>query len=195
MLRYVDRHNHYVLVREMKAFTQGFSMIELMVTLVVLSVIIVLAAPSFGEMLDSSRMAAAAGELTSDFSLARTEAARRGKRVTLCVSSDGATCSSSATNWNVGWIVFADVVADGVLTASEGDELLRRRDAISSSGGLSFVSSGLTSSGRVQFRPSGAADSEGTFLLCKSGKPGANGRLITLKYSGAVTRATGATCT
>ena len=178
----------------MKVSTQGFSLVELMVTVAVLSLITAIAIPSFSEILDSSKLASVAGELASDFSLARTEAARRGKRVTVCASSDGSTCSSSATDWNIGWIVFGDVVADGVLTTSEGDELLRRRDAISGSGSLSFVPSGFTSSGKIQFRPSGAADSEGSFLLCKSGKPGANGRLITLRFSGAVTRAAGATC-
>jgi len=181
-----------MLVREMKAFTLGFSLVELMVTVAVLGVITAIAIPSFGEILDSSRRTSVAGELASDFSLARTEAARRGKRVTVCVSNDGATCSSAATDWKSGWIVFSDVAADGVLATADGDELLRRKDALS--GGLSFVSSGFTTSGRVQFRPSGAADSGGAFLLCKPGKPGANGRQISLSFSGAVIRTTGVTC-
>jgi len=181
-----------MLVREMKAFTKGFSLVELMVTVAVLGVITAIAIPSFSEILDSSKRASVAGELASDFALARTEAARRGKRVTVCVSSDGTTCSNSAADWNSGWIVFSDVAADGVLTIADGDELLRRRDALSSS--LSFVPSGFTTSGRVQFRPSGSVDSEGALLLCKPGKSGANGRLISLKFSGAVTRTTGVTC-
>jgi type IV fimbrial biogenesis protein FimT len=182
-----------MLVREMKAFTKGFSLVELMVTVAVLAVITAIAIPSFSEMLDSSKRASVAGELAADFALARTEAARRGKRVTVCVSSDGATCSSStSTDWKSGWIVFSDVAADGVLTTADGDELLRRRDALS--GGLSFVSSGFTTTGRVQFRPSGAADSGGALLLCKPGKSGANGRQISLSFSGAVIRTTGVTC-
>jgi len=176
----------------MKAFMRGFSLVELMVTIAVLGVITAIAIPSFNEILDSSRRSSVAGELVSDFALARTEAARRGKRVTVCVSSDGATCSSSATDWNSGWIVFFDVTADGVLTTADGDELLRRRDALS--GGLSFVSSSFAATGRIQFRPSGAVDSGGNLLLCKLGKSGANGRRVSLSPSGAVIRTTGVTC-
>lgn len=176
----------------MKAIAQGFTLVELMVTIAVLGVIAAIAIPSFGEMIDSSRRATIAGELATDFSLARTEAARRAKRVTVCVSSDGATCVSSSNEWASGWIVFSDVVADGVLTTSDGDELLKRRDALA--GGLSFVSSGFSSGGRIQFRPSGAVDSGGALVLCKPGKPGANGRRISLSFSGSVNRTAGATC-
>ena len=176
----------------MKLTIQGFSIIELMVTVTVLAVIVAIAAPSFGDILDSSKRVAVVSELSSDLSLARTEAARRGKRVTVCVSSDGSSCLSSYADWSSGWIVFGDVNADGVLTASQGDELLRRRDAIL--GGFSLVSSGFASSGRIQFRPTGAADSEGAFLLCKAGSSGANGRRVTVKFSGAVIRASGVTC-
>jgi small-conductance mechanosensitive channel len=41
------------------------------------------------------------------FFKARSEAIRLNRRVILCSSSDGATCSSDAGRWN-GWIVFAD---------------------------------------------------------------------------------------
>ena len=39
--------------------------------------------------------------------IARSEAIRLNRRVILCSSSDGATCSSAAGRWS-GWLVFVD---------------------------------------------------------------------------------------
>lgn len=178
--------------RGMAAFSQGFSLVEIMVTIAVLGVIAGIAIPSFSDFMDSSKRASFVSELGADFSLARTEAARRGKRVTVCVSSDGKTCQNSATDWATGWIIFSDITADGVLSAVDGDELLKRRTALS--GNFSLIPAGFTRTGRIQFRPSGATDSEGALLLCKQGKSGTNGRQISIKLSGAVSRTSGVTC-
>lgn len=62
----------------------GFTLIELLVALVVLAITIALAAPFFGSMLASNRVATQSNELISLFSLARSEALRLRGEVSVC---------------------------------------------------------------------------------------------------------------
>jgi type IV fimbrial biogenesis protein FimT len=50
--------------------------------------------------------------------LARAEAIKEGRTVTVCQSNDGANCSNS-TSWQGGWIVFSDPTNVGVWDAGE----------------------------------------------------------------------------
>ncbi len=86
---------------------RGVTLIELMVGVVVLSIILMFAVPSFRGTIASNRLTASTNELVSAVALARSEAIRRGSRVTICKSADGATCTT-AGGWQQGWIVFTD---------------------------------------------------------------------------------------
>jgi len=89
----------------------GFTLPELIVTIVVLAILASLAAPAFKNFIANERIVAEANELISSFYLARTEALKRNMRVTICKSSNptAATpaCDTSA-NWEDGYIIFAD---------------------------------------------------------------------------------------
>ncbi|WP_444914810.1 GspH/FimT family pseudopilin [Microbulbifer sp. TRSA007] len=93
----------------------GFTLIELMTTLVVLAVLVGIAVPSFKDMINNSRSVALAEDLAGALNFARSEAVRRGGRVSICASTNGASCGAADT-WNQGWIVFADgAVTDSAL--------------------------------------------------------------------------------
>ena len=89
----------------------GFTLIELIVTVAVAAILLTVGIPSFQQMMRNNRAAAHMNEMISALNLARSEAAKRGVRVSLCPSTDQATCIDG-TNWNNGWIVFTDTSAN-----------------------------------------------------------------------------------
>ncbi|WP_019626001.1 GspH/FimT family pseudopilin [Thioalkalivibrio sp. ALJT] len=75
---------------------QGFTLVELMVTIAVFAVLASIAVPSFRFIIENNRVTTAANELTTAFNYARSEAVRRGLPVSVC-PLDGA--------WADGWQV------------------------------------------------------------------------------------------
>ena len=59
----------------------GFSLVELMVTVAVLSLLMTLAVPSFAEWIQNSRIRTAAESIQNGLQVARAEAVRRNARV------------------------------------------------------------------------------------------------------------------
>ena len=76
---------------------RGFTLVELMVTLVVAAILLALAIPSFSAMLRKNRAATDISALTNTIAYARSEAVARNKDV--CVAA------SAANAWNSGWEV------------------------------------------------------------------------------------------
>ena len=85
----------------------GFSLIELMVVIAIATILVTLAVPAFQGMIASSNLTSTTNDLVATFARARSDAVRRGKRVTVCMSADGAQCTTSGA-WSQGWIMFND---------------------------------------------------------------------------------------
>lgn len=85
----------------------GMTLIELMVTIAILVVLLSVAAPSFQSMIASSSLRTASNELSTSLAQARSDAIRRGKRVTVCKSANGTQCTTTG-DWGQGWIIFND---------------------------------------------------------------------------------------
>ncbi len=85
--------------------TRGFTLLELMVALAVLSLLLAMGVPAFGNLLDDQRMDSGVSSLLHSVHFARTEAARRNRFVTMA-PIDG--------NWNNGWLTFIDRNHDGL---------------------------------------------------------------------------------
>ena len=68
---------------------QGFTLIELMVTVAVLGIVIGFAVPGFQSVVNGNRLAGAANELIATMQVARMEAIRRNRRVAVCASANG----------------------------------------------------------------------------------------------------------
>jgi prepilin-type N-terminal cleavage/methylation domain-containing protein len=114
-----------MLPSKMKHEQGGFTLIELMFTVLVLAVLLAFGVPNFRDFLRNSRMAAEANDLLSGLNLTRSEAIKRRAPVTLCAGTSN--CLSSG-DFADGWLVFVDVDGDGVVDV--GEDVLRRHDAM-----------------------------------------------------------------
>lgn len=140
-----------MLVANMKREQGGFTLVELMFTVIVLAVLLSIGIPNFRDFLRNSRMTAAANDLLTDYNYARSEAVKRRLPVTLCKSADGATCDTSTASFSR-WIVFLDRNGDATVTSPAAtppvDIILKDRRIAE---GITGTSVGY----KTVFRPSG----------------------------------------
>lgn len=88
---------------------KAFTLIELLVTISVVGVLLALAVPSYNKQVLNNRSVALGEEFLGAVNLARYEAVKRAKRVSICASSDSTTATPSCTgNWTDGYIMFVD---------------------------------------------------------------------------------------
>lgn len=106
---------------------RGFTLVELLVVLAVAAILLAIAIPGYAFLANASKLAAATNDLMTAVQLARSEAIKRGVRVTVCKSGGSATACDAAADWQAGWLVFVDGGAAGVVDA--GDTVLWVRDS------------------------------------------------------------------
>ncbi|KGU54507.1 pre-pilin like leader sequence [Xanthomonas phaseoli pv. phaseoli] len=98
----------------------GFTLVELMITIVVLAILLTIAFPSFRGTLRSNRVASSANETLGLLSVARSEAIRNRRGGGVCGSASGTACDN---NWAAGMLAWADTDGDGAFKT--GDTVLR----------------------------------------------------------------------
>ena len=83
----------------------GFTLIELMVTIAVLAIVISIAIPSFSTVLLNNRVSTTAHAVQSSIQVARSEAVKRKKTVTLCRANSALDECEDGIDWNSGWLL------------------------------------------------------------------------------------------
>jgi type IV fimbrial biogenesis protein FimT len=165
----IDGKRGIVMRRQMRAMgggQRGFSLFELIVTIVIVAVLGALALPNFGSSMRSGRMTTEANELLGAINMARGEAITRAAPVSICPSADGTACTTDATTWAGGWMVFVDYGNPGEVNDADGDVVLRVWSKIDPKDSLT------TATTYVRFAPTGSAefgagDTEQTRFLLK----------------------------
>jgi len=164
----------------------GFTLNELIITTALVAIVTAFGVPSMSEFVKGDRLTTQINSLVSHLALARSQAVTQQLPVTVCASSDLASCSSN--DWSTGWVVFVDADASGGF--SPGDELLRVQQPLE---GTSKLSSSLGS--RVVFDDRGFTPGiAGSFSLCDE-RGVEHLKAISISQTGRVRRGGSASCT
>lgn len=140
----------------------GFTLWELLVTLLVIGVVLGLGIPNFSQFSRNSEMASAVNALVSAVHLSRTEAVKRGIPVTLCASSAPLAATPSCDGGDGGFFVFtdtqntdADEDLEGNAIFDGADEILLRRPRPAR-----HITTSIEGPGVIRFAPSGYLDQQ-----------------------------------
>ena len=99
---------------------QGFTLVELLMTLTVLAVVLAIAIPSFASAIDSVRQRTQINQLVADLNFARSRAITSRRPVSICAGQEN--CNGTRS-WSGQLLTFEDLNGNGRL--DEDDASLR----------------------------------------------------------------------
>jgi len=156
----------------------GFTLIEMMTAIFILAILVTLAVPSFNNAALSGKLTGFANDLVASAQLARSEAIKRNASVTMCRSTDGATCAGSG-GWESGWILL------------RGTEVLEHHQALPPE--FRIIQGTF---GAITFPAQVVGVTPTTFKVCRASPVGNQERTVRLTTSGttSVARTETGTC-
>lgn len=160
---------------------RGYTLIELLLVITVLSVLLAVAMPGFQDTIESTTTNSQAKSLLTTLTFARSEAVKRGEVVSVCGSTNGTDCA--AASWAQGWIVFIDANGDAAGATGSvdpGDTIIRVYESLGAGSSLTATTN------IVQYNSLGFSATNGvqTFLICPGSNNAANARSIEVGLSG-----------
>jgi type IV fimbrial biogenesis protein FimT len=155
---------------------RGFSLLELLFTLVVATIVALAAVPAVGWLILDSRLTADVNAFVTSIQLARSESAKRNVPVVVCKTVDHRVCGGTSVRYEDGWMVFVDEDGDDSPEADANESILfSYRPAIE----------GAIRSNRARyvFRPHYRRSTNGTITFCdRRGSDAA--RAVIVSYTG-----------
>lgn len=153
----------------------GFTLVELMITLLVGAILLTVAVPSMQTLIRNNRLTTQTNEFVSTLQLARSEAAKRNVPITIL-----ANAPEASNEFGAGWILFQDADGDGTLDADE--ETIRSVGALSDNNTLDATPDTST----FRFLPTGLVDTGATITFDVCHASGLPGREVTMLITGRV---------
>lgn len=144
-------------------YIRGFTILELMITIVIAAILLTIAVPSFTNLLRRNQITTYANEFATTVNLARAEAIKRGTNISII--------SNAGLDWSQGWNLNVDSTA----------ELLRTSPALP--GDTTFVSNANSA---ITFNSRGSSNlgAEEIFSLCNTNVT--EGRRIRIAVTGRI---------
>ena len=157
---------------------QGFSLIELMVTIAIFSMLLLAAMPSFSGWIANARVRSVAEEIANGLRIAQSEAVRRNRPVAFVLTNNTPAKSATPSDNGKNWYVQALPLASSSETAADSDYVQGGNYASQSGVTISGTSSvcfgpmgNLTATAAVKATVIGAACSDGaqTYTVSRTG--------------------------
>ena len=112
----------------MSLYRNGFSLMELLLTILIVGIVLGIGLPSLAGSVARARQQAEVNALFHGVHLARKEAIRRRQLVSICPSRDGVTCRPGR-DWSEGWILFENTDQDAPPVRDPTESLILSHDA------------------------------------------------------------------
>jgi type IV fimbrial biogenesis protein FimT len=173
---------HFSCQRRPAQLSRGFTLVELVVTILILAVLVAMAVPNFTDATLGSKLSSIANNLVAGTQIARSEAIKRNADVVVCASSNGTSCNNPGTGWRAGWIVR---VVDSGEVVQRFEELPEDFRATEAGNKLSLT-----------FPPTVVGVTTASVKFCRTSPVGKQERVVTVKTSGtaSVSQTTVGTC-
>jgi len=107
----------------MRRHHSGYTLYELLLTLILVGILVSVGLPSFSGTLARSRQVTEINALFHAIHLSRKESIRRRHVLALCASVDGGSCDA-AGDWSTGWILFHNADSDSPLQVDPGESVI-----------------------------------------------------------------------
>lgn len=140
----------------------GLTLIELLMTLVVVAILAGLAAPGFSTYFANQRLKAAASELANDLQFARMESVQRNAAITIAFASTGYTISAGGNPIKAVTLSGGSVVSGGA-TMSAAFDPVRATATLTNGPDVTLANSGTVNTLRVTL------NTMGRVILCSPG--------------------------
>lgn len=157
----------------------GYSLVELLVTLGIITLLTTLALPAMAALVRNTQTASLANSLIAASMLARTTAIAQRTSVVLCGKGDNA-CGK---DWQNGAMVFTDANNNRKLEPNEGDTLVTELDHPPAGSQLSMKAA--LNKQYLRFMPNGMLENTaGSLQLCPAGNDAHQARILIFNRSG-----------
>lgn len=177
-------HNATATLKKNLYFVNGFQLIELMVSLAIVSSLISLSMPSYKDLIIRQYTRVEVNKWLLAFNFARQTAITSGNIVTVCPSDDGLSCGR---NWQSGAIVFIDLNRDHIKDANE--LLLQTVESVNQQQRVSWRA--FQNRPYVQFQKNGFTWAQnGTLRICNDDPSLKYNRALIVTRSGRIRQST-----